>query len=76
MPHILAVATIRGWHLFKELWYSFSCEGFMADRTGLGSTMLATLSGSKAKRTQTCTFENYANLLAYIGKLIPVDPEG
>ena len=48
----------------------------MADRTGLGSPTLATLSGSMAKRTQTCTFENHANLLAYIGKLIPVDPEG
>ena len=67
-----SAATIQGWRLFEELRYSFGCESFMANRTGLGSTTLATLPGSMAKRTQTCTFE----LLAYIGKLISVDPGG
>ena len=40
----------------------------MADRTGLDSTMCYTLPGSTAsygERTQTYTFKNHANLLAY-----------
>ena len=47
--------------------YSFSGESFMADRTGLDSTV--TLPGSTAsygERKQTRTFENHANLLAYL----------
>ena len=47
--------------------YSFSRESFMADRTGLDSTV--TLPGSTARcgeRTQTRTFETHANLLAYL----------
>ena len=47
--------------------YSFSRESFMADRMGLDSTV--TLPGSTAsygERKQTRTFENHANLLAYL----------
>ena len=40
--------------------YSFGCESFMADRTGLGGTMLHYLA---IRRTHTHTFENHTNLL-------------
>ena len=49
--------------------YSFSRESFMTDRTGLDSTIYVTLPGSTAsygERKQTRTFENHANLLAYL----------
>ena len=49
----------------------YSCDSFVADRMGLDGTMIHHLAVRKAtesygKRTQTCTFENHANLHAYL----------
>ena len=43
-------------------------DSFMADRMGLDGTMLHYLYGTESygERTQTRTFENHANLLAYL----------
>ena len=51
--------------------YSFRCESFIADRMGLGSTTLHITwqCGMLCWAISERTFENHADLLAYLGKL-------
>ena len=61
--------------LAHAVWTEYSCDSFMADRMGLDGMLhylavrKATLPGSTesyGELTQTRTFENHANLLAYL----------